>query len=480
MISTLSACGILALSLLGVTNAHMIMASPVPFDVANINNSPLAADGSDFPCKVNPGGMSAYSYTVTAMNEIPVDKPILLSFDGSAIHGGGTCQLSITFDAQPTKESVFKVIQTFEGGECPKPTGSGLTFNIPKEFPNAENATLAWTWFNRVGNREMYMNCAPISITGGSDSKDYYGSLPDMLVANVPATDCRTEDGKDAQAPNPGAFVLQSTDLALAALSGAKCPAEVQTNNAKSGTVTNLASLDPPATDNNKVVPVAGGAGSSGASPSVPAVGGGGNDGMYTPPVAAPSQPSATAPSQPSPTAATPNNGLYSQPAVSAAPSPTSSIAASAPAPTASAPTASAPAASHTTFQTFTIPASSAATPSSSAAAPPAYPTLSPSMGQGVSGPSSGGSTASPTGSSSSSSSSSPSNGSAANYTTCTTEGSVVCNGTDQFGLCNHGSVVWQKVASGTTCSNGSIQKRSSANVHVRRHAHGAFRVRSS
>jgi len=143
------------------------------------------------------------------MNEIPVDKPILLSFDGSAIHGGGTCQLSITFDAQPTKKSVFKVIQTFEGGECPKPTGSGLTFNIPKEFPNAENATLAWTWFNRVGNREMYMNCAPISITGGSDSKDYYGTLPDMLVANIPATDCRTEDSKDAQPPNPGAFVLQ-------------------------------------------------------------------------------------------------------------------------------------------------------------------------------------------------------------------------------------------------------------------------------
>jgi hypothetical protein len=446
----------------------MIMASPVPFDVANINNSPLAADGSDFPCKVN-SGMSAYSYTVTAMNEIPVDKPILLSFDGSAIHGGGTCQLSITFDAQPTKESVFKVIQTFEGGECPKPTGSGLTFNIPKEFPNVENATLAWTWFNRVGNREMYMNCAPISITGGSDSKDYYGTLPDMLVANVPATDCRTEDSKDAQPPNPGTFVLQSTDLNLAILSGAKCPAEVQTNNAKSGTVTNLASFDPPATDYNKIVPVAGGGGgTSGAPPSVPVVGGGGNDGMYTPP--------ANTPSQPSPTAATPNNGLYSQPAASAAPSsaPSSAFSSSSSAAvSAPAPTASAPAASHSTFQTFTIPASSAA-PSS--VAPPAYPTLSPSMGQGVSGPSSGASAASPTGSSSSSSS--PSTGSAGSSTTCSTEGAVVCNGTDQFGLCNHGNVVWQKVASGTTCSNGSIQKRSSG--HVRRHAHGAFKVRSS
>jgi hypothetical protein len=455
MSSTLNTCGILVLALFGATNAHMMMKSPVPFDVAHLNNSPLAADGSDFPCKVDPA-MSAYSYQVTATNEMPVDKPILLSFDGSAIHGGGACQISITFDEKPTKQSVFKVIQTFEGGECPKPTGPGLTFNIPKEFPNAEKATLAWTWFNRIGNREMYMNCAPISITGGSDSKDYYESLPDMLVANVATTDCKTDDSADAQVPNPGDFVLQATDLKLAALKGGKCPAEVQTN-AKSGKATNLASFSPPDTDYNKIFPVAGGGGgSSGASPSVPAVGGGGNDGQYTPP--------ATAPAQPSSTAATPNDGQYSQPA---APSSPSSAAASAPAPSASAPAAS----PYSTFQTMTIPASSAA---QSSAAPPAYPTLSPSMSQGVSGPSSGGSAASPTGYSSSSDSS---NGSAGNSTTCTTEGAVVCNGSDQFGLCDHGSVVWQKISSGTTCSNGSIQRRS---AHVRRHAHGAFKLRAS
>ena len=471
MLFSINACAILALGLMGVANAHVKMASPVPFNVANLDNSPLKAEGSDFPCKAS----TPSAYSISAMNELPVDKPILLSLLGSAIHGGGTCQLSITFDAQPTKESVFKVIQTFEGN-CPPTNDAKLTFNIPKEFPNAENATLAWTWFNFMGNREMYMNCAPISVTGGSDSKDYFESLPDMFVANIATTECAVLEGGDVQVPDAGAFVIQAPTAKLLKPDSAKCPAKSQASNAPSGDATNFAAYTAPATDNNKVVPLAGGAGGSGASPSVPAVGGGGNDGMYTPPVAAPSQPSATAPSQPSSTAATPNNGLYSQPAAPAVPSPTSSIAASAPAPT-----ASAPAASQTTFQTFTIPASSAAAPSSSAAAPPAYPTLSPSMGQGVSGPSSGASAASPTGSSSSSSSSSPSNGSAGSSSTaCTTEGAVVCNGTDQFGLCNHGSVVWQKVASGTTCSNGSIQKRSSANVHVRRHAHGAFRVRSS
>jgi hypothetical protein len=450
--------GSLALAMLGATNAHMIMKSPIPFDVANINNSPLAADGSDFPCKVD-AAMSAYSYKITAMNEMPVDKPILLSFDGSAVHGGGACQLSITFDEKPTKQSVFKVIQTFEGGECPKPTGPGLTFNIPKDFPNAENATLAWTWFNRIGNREMYMNCAPISITGGSDSKDYYESLPDMLVANVATTDCKTDDSTDAQVPNPGAFVLQATDLKLAALKGDKCPAEVQTTNAKSGKATNLASFSPPDTDYNKIIPVADGGDSGGASPSLPAVDGGGNDGMYTAPAAAPAQPSSTA--------ATPNNGLYSQPAAEAAPSSPSSAASSAPAPTASAAAAS----PYSTFQTMTIPSSSS---TQASAAPPAYPTLSPSMGQGISGPSSGGSTASPTGYFSGSSSS---DGVAGSPTTCNTEGAIVCNGSDQFGLCDHGNVVWQKVSSGTTCSNGSIQRRS---AHVRRHAHGAYRLHDS
>ena len=449
----INTCGIIALGLLGVANAHMKMASPVPFNVANLDNSPLAADGSNFPCKASG---SPSSYSISAMNELPVDKPILLSLAGTASHLGGTCQVSITFDEEPTKQSVFKVIQTFEGG-CP--VASQLTFNLPKEFPNAERATLAWTWFNKIGNREMYMDCAPISITGGSDNKDYYESLPDMFVANIATTKCGALEGGDVEVPDPGQFVLLGPTVKL--MPPVNCPAKMSANNTKSGTATNFAALSPPATDYNKIVPVAGaGGGSSGASPSVPAVGGGGNDGQYTP--------QATAPAQPSSTAATPNNGQYSQPPAEAAPSSPSSAADSAPAPTASAPAAS----SYSTFQTMTIPASSAA---QSSAAPPAYPTLSPSIGQGVSGPSSGGSTALPTGYSSPLDSSNDAAGNST--TTCTTEGAIVCNGSDQFGLCDHGSVVWQKVASGTTCSNGSVQRRL---AHVRRHAHGAFKVRSS
>merc|ERR1712137_1463328 len=55
---------------------------------------------------------------------------------------------------------------------------------------------------------------------------------------------------------------------------------------------------------------------------------------------------------------------------------------------------------------------------------------------------------------------STPSTPSAGGSGTCTENGAVVCNGADQFGLCNNGEVVWQAVAAGTTCVNGSITKR--------------------
>jgi hypothetical protein len=180
---------------------------------------------------------------------------------------------------------------------------------------------------------------------------------------------------------------------------------------------------------------------------------------MYSQPAASPAQPSSTPVVGGGGSA-----GMYSQPATSSAQSP--SIATSSAAPSASTPASTDVVLPTSSFKTMTVPASTAAAP--------AYPTLSPSLGQGVSGPSSG-SAATPSGSPSSSGSSS--SGSANTSGQCTNDGAVVCNGPTQFGLCNGGSVVWQAVAAGTTCSNGAIQKRS---AHVRRHAHGAFKVRAS
>ena len=39
----------------------------------------------------------------------------------------------------------------------------------------------------------------------------------------------------------------------------------------------------------------------------------------------------------------------------------------------------------------------------------------------------------------------------------CPTNGQLVCNGPDQWGLCNWGQVQFQKVAAGTQCLDGEI-----------------------
>jgi hypothetical protein len=206
-------------------SAHMIMSSPTPYSKDSLNNSPLAADGSDFPCKLRDNAFQAPdTETVIGIGE---SHP--LTFEGSATHGGGSCQISLTTDLQPSKSSKWKVIKSFEGG-CPANVDGNLSggekadtfsFKIPEGIA-AGKYTLAWTWFNRIGNREMYMNCAPITVSGGSskrsideDNELYSNSteifdkrsanFPPMFVANV--NGCTTKEGIDIRFPQPGEFV---------------------------------------------------------------------------------------------------------------------------------------------------------------------------------------------------------------------------------------------------------------------------------
>lgn len=51
----------------------------------------------------------------------------------------------------------FGVIHSVIGG-CP--LAFDYTFTVPAGVPAGKNVLLGWTWFNKVGNREMYMNCA--------------------------------------------------------------------------------------------------------------------------------------------------------------------------------------------------------------------------------------------------------------------------------------------------------------------------------
>ncbi|KAJ5958197.1 uncharacterized protein N7479_005347 [Penicillium vulpinum] len=214
-----------------MVNAHMIMSSPVPYSKANLNNSPLEADGSDFPCKLRDNAFQAPTTETT----IAVGDSYPLSFIGSATHGGGSCQISLTTDLIPTKSSEWKVIKSFEGG-CPANVDGNMSggpdvinpftfnFTIPDGI-SAGKYTLAWTWFNRIGNREMYMNCAPITVSGGASKRSpaeierRTASFPPMFIANI--NGCMTQEGIDIRFPQPGDYLERDGEPANLAKEGA-------------------------------------------------------------------------------------------------------------------------------------------------------------------------------------------------------------------------------------------------------------------
>ncbi|KAI1214966.1 lytic polysaccharide monooxygenase [Annulohypoxylon truncatum] len=212
--------------LAALVNGHMKMKSPAPFDPSALNNSPLDASGSDFPCKFGSG----YSATGGTTNTFALGSKQTLSFVGQATHGGGSCQVSITYDTTPTKDSKWKVIHSIEGG-CPAKGVSGnmgdsadaddpftYPYTIPSNIP-AGKATIAWTWFNKVGNREMYMNCGALELTGTGGSQSDFDALPDMLVMNI-AGKPTTLEGYDYAFADPGSSVEDNTSAGTVATCG--------------------------------------------------------------------------------------------------------------------------------------------------------------------------------------------------------------------------------------------------------------------
>lgn len=186
-------------------NAHMTMEDPVIFsqDKALIDTAPITAE--QYPCH------SQYGFDVTKMNPVAVGAPMKAKLKGSAIHGGGSCQLSVTTDPVPTKDSKFKVIKSFEGN-CPASANVELDYTLPASIPNGK-ATFAWTWFSLLsGGPEMYMNCAPIEVTGGASDSTGFDALPDMLIANIGSTTCKRVEGIPIKFPNPGAELVSGGD----------------------------------------------------------------------------------------------------------------------------------------------------------------------------------------------------------------------------------------------------------------------------
>lgn len=227
---------LLIATMVGAASAHMQMQFPAPFksnfnqfaekgtDAASNMNAPLKADGSDFPCKGfqsdlgTPAGQPTASFAVGGQGNITIA-------DGGAPHGGGSCQISLSMDGAKT----FTVVQSIIGG-CPA-SGASYDFTIPEDAPTGD-AVLAWTWHNNIGNREMYMNCAAVTLTGGSGAKRSsadkraaaFSSRPGIYISNVGAAGdgCTTTgtDNKDIIYPDAGPDVQDTSSNSVAAPCG--------------------------------------------------------------------------------------------------------------------------------------------------------------------------------------------------------------------------------------------------------------------
>jgi hypothetical protein len=192
--------------------AHVSMDFPTSFVGGADGVSPLAESGANFPCMA-----PSYSSLSSQLTIQPGESGnIVLSKNGGAPHGGGSCQISLTYDSAPTAGSRFTVIKSFMGA-CPVAAQGNeiqgpytLPYTIPQDAPSG-NAILAWTWFNKIGNREMYMRCSPITIGGSNTVSDSFSSRPEIFKANI-GNACETLAGTDVIFPNPGPdFVGQGT-----------------------------------------------------------------------------------------------------------------------------------------------------------------------------------------------------------------------------------------------------------------------------
>ncbi|EZF22108.1 hypothetical protein H112_04960 [Trichophyton rubrum D6] len=214
---------------------HMQLANPFPvrspLNKENTNKdysytSPLRSDGSDYPCK----GYHNDPFKPTA--QYMAGQEYLIEIAGGATHGGGSCQISLSYDSGKT----FKAIKSFIGG-CP--LSKQYKFTIPSNAPSG-NALLAWTWFNRLGNREMYMNCAHVTISGSNDNPSGNSkvalsgqaalhALPNIFLANInQAPQCKTDHSKEVIFPFPGEFVEYGSGAKGAADKGYACASKFE------------------------------------------------------------------------------------------------------------------------------------------------------------------------------------------------------------------------------------------------------------
>ncbi|KAG8169491.1 hypothetical protein KVR01_000236 [Diaporthe batatas] len=213
---------------------HMIMATPKPY--GNPDNSPLTSN--NYPCKVTSDPATFYKTDgIIDQNSMVAGEKQSLSFSGSAVHGGGSCQLAITSDMQPSANTSWRVLLSIESG-CPSKDGSGPStydWTLPADLAPG-HYSFAWTWISKLaGQPEYYMNCAPISVTAAKAKRDTEGvslipradTYPEIFVGNLAdINSCKSSPSSDPLYPDPGQNVeklLEGASPAFSSISGSGC-----------------------------------------------------------------------------------------------------------------------------------------------------------------------------------------------------------------------------------------------------------------
>ena len=131
--------------------------------------SPLGVppDFFTFPCKGFPKGPSVVTFDT---NEIKV------TLEGTAVHGGGHCQFGISYD-----DRNFVVLKTVVSN-CLLDSMS-YSFTLPEDA-KGDGVTIFWTWINRIGNREYYMECTDVTVNTDGTRTNIRGK--ELLIVNQP------------------------------------------------------------------------------------------------------------------------------------------------------------------------------------------------------------------------------------------------------------------------------------------------------
>ncbi|KAJ2609849.1 hypothetical protein H4S08_003874 [Coemansia sp. RSA 1365] len=184
---------VIGASISTIACAHMELIKPCPRYNANGIACPQLPPGNSIDWNVNaPIASSGIKLQPLCKYQTPWPTPAASWAAGQTItaqfsthgtrHDGGHCEWSLSYDQAET----FVVIHRRLSHCFYEDSGSivtNYTFTLPADVPAGDSVVFAWTWVNAMGNREFYMNCADVTITG-STSTSFTG--PQMTILNYP------------------------------------------------------------------------------------------------------------------------------------------------------------------------------------------------------------------------------------------------------------------------------------------------------